>query len=152
VAADRDEGVNPLAAEGRDQFIGAIALDLASIGKRFDPAEGIAAIGGAEDRATDVGDAAPFVAAERNQSGAVVDPVEAAADADATPPVPEGREDHGANDGVEAGGVAAARGDRDAHRAESYSLSFRDASSRGPRTRPGRPGNGDGTSARIRAL
>ena len=60
VAADGDEGVEAAGLEGGHQIVRPVDLHLVAVLVPADAAEGIAAVGGAEDGAAQVGDAADF--------------------------------------------------------------------------------------------
>ena len=79
------------------------------------PAERVAAVGGAEDGAAEVGDAADGGGIQRHDPVVAEQAAEPAPDAVALPAALVRGEHHGPDDGVEPGGVAAAGGDGDAH-------------------------------------
>jgi len=114
IAADGDEGVEPVVVEGGDDLVGPVAGDDGAVGLAFGPLEGVAAVGGAEDGAAEVGDAADALAVEADGRFAGEEAVVAFADAVDLPALVEGGEHDGADDGVEARGVAAAGVDGDA--------------------------------------
>src|SRR5690606_2634942 len=87
-------------------------------------AEGVAAIGGAEDGAAEVGDAAHLVGAERHQTGAVVESVVAAPDADTRPTAIVGGQHDRPDHRVEAGSIPAASRDGYAHKWGNRSMLF----------------------------
>jgi hypothetical protein len=62
-----------------------------------------------------MGDAADFMRAERHELGFTEQTAEAATHAEAFPASVHRREHGCADDGIESGGVAAARGDRNSH-------------------------------------
>src|ERR1043166_3260360 len=134
VAAYRHEGVEMVLVEGVDQVLGAVFLDDPAVAVQGGPVERVAAIGGAEDGAAQVGDAAHLVGPQAFQplAGAAPpalrpgpplpapalpgeEPVIAAMNAQCLPAALGGGEHDGADHGVEAGGVTAAGGDRDSH-------------------------------------
>ena len=106
---------NPLALKRRDQVVGAVHLDVLARRIPHDPAEWIAAVGGAENRAAEVGDAADLVGGEGHDTVVPEQPAEAAANAVGLPAPGMRAEHNGPDDCVEAGGVAAAGGDGDPH-------------------------------------
>ena len=64
VAADDDEGIDSRLAKSLDQLVGAIELDRIAVLIDRRPFEGIATVGGAEDGAAQMGDAANLVGTE----------------------------------------------------------------------------------------
>src|SRR2546428_6302401 len=117
ISADCDEGVDPFGPESGDELVGAVPLDPTAVGELLAPPERIAAVGGPEDGATEVCDAADRVGIERHDAVLVQQPVIAAPDTDALPAAVD-RSEHGpADHGVQPRGVAAAGGDRDSQRA-----------------------------------
>src|SRR5574341_149717 len=123
VAADGDEHVEPVGAERRDELVGTVSLSPGAVGGLFPPAEGVAAVGGAEDSAAEMGDAADFAGAEGDDFVAAEQAVEAAPDAGHLPSPVHGGEDGPADDGVEARRIPAAGGDGDLHRRSSPTIS-----------------------------
>src|ERR1041385_6123691 len=132
IPSDRDQRVEPAVVEGADQVVGAVFFDDAAIRLQRGPVERITAVGGAEDRAAQVGDPAYLVGAEPHEPVARAappalrpgpalplpalpreNPVVAAVDAVGFPPALVRRQDDGTNDRVEPGSVAAAGGDGD---------------------------------------
>jgi len=93
--------------------------------------EGIAAVGGAEDGAAEMGDAPHLGRPEGNDFIVTQQAVEPAPDADALPPAVDRGEHGSSDDGVETRRVAAAGGDRDLHRAPEAACFMR------PTTSPG---------------
>ena len=116
VAADGDQRVDLERPERCDKLVGAVALDRGTTGPGCRPAEGIAAIGGPQDGAAEMGDAAHRVRVERDDTILPEQPAVTASDADAFPAAMERSEDGAADDGIEAGRIAAAGGDGDLQR------------------------------------
>ena len=89
VAADRDERVDVAGGEQLDELVGAIDLDVGAVGLAHREGRRVAPVGGAEDRAAEVDDAAHARAAAARPAVAVAlrehQPVEAVADADDVP-------------------------------------------------------------------
>ena len=115
VAADGDQRVEAAGAERRDQVVGAVHLGRGPSGCGVGPAERIAPVGGAEDGAAEMGDAADVRRGERHDAVVAEQAAVAALDAVALPAALVGGEHHGPDDGVESRGVAAAGGDGDTH-------------------------------------
>ena len=115
VAPDGDQRADAVGAERAHQLLGAVVLDPGAVGQPLAPMERIAAVGGAEDGAAEVGDAADFGRTERDELLLPEEAVVAFADADAFPAAVHGREDGPADDGVEPRRVAAAGRDGDLH-------------------------------------
>ena len=88
-------------------------------GKLARIAERVAAVGRAQNRAAQVGDAADGLARERDDFVFAHQPGESALDPEHVPAAVDRGEHGGADDGIESGRVAAARGDRDSHAARS---------------------------------
>ena len=120
VAADRDQGVDLVLAELCDQFLGTVDLDERTVGLLDRVAGWIAAVGGAEDRAAGVDDAAHIFAGELDDAVAARvllrshQAVEAVTDADDVPAPVAGGERGGADDGVQTRSIAAAGAQGDA--------------------------------------
>ena len=111
VAADHDQRVKLQLVEHLDTALGIIALATAGIdGIR----EGISAVGGAEDRAADPENAGDVPRGQKPRSVRLDESIKAVLDAEHLALAIDGRFDDGADHGVEAGGIAAARHHPDA--------------------------------------
>src|SRR2546426_8454568 len=136
VPPDRDEGVDALSVERRNQLVGPIVLDSRAVGALSPPAKRVAAVGRAEDRAAQVGDAADGVGVEQHDAVLIEQPVVAAPDADAFPAAVDRGEHRPADHGVQPRGVAAAGGDRDSQLAGGAIFSIRRSTSPASAWRP----------------
>ena len=116
VPADGDEGVEAAGLEGGHQIVRPVDLHLVAVLVPADVAEGIAAVGGAEDGAAQVGDAANFGRAQRNDAVEGEQALVASLDAVGPPATMMGGQHDGADDRVEARCVAPTGGDRNPHR------------------------------------
>ena len=99
IAPDGDQRIEPRCMERGDQIVGAVALVLRTGLVAADVAERIAPVGGAENGAADMGDAAHFGGTERHHAVETQEPFEPALDA-VGPPAPmlsgeHDRTDHG---------------------------------------------------------
>ena len=115
VAANGDERVESARAERRDQLVGAVGLPARPIGVGDDVAEWIALVGGAEDGAAEMHDAADVLGSEAHHAVEREQPFVTALDPVYLPAPVMGGEHDGPDDGIESGGVAAAGIDGDTH-------------------------------------
>ena len=118
VSANGDDGVDVVLTDATDDLIGEIHFFPGAVGLRDDTTKRIAAIGGAQDGAAEMGNFADGRAMELHESAVVEafgfeDTVVAFANADDVPAEAAGRVNGSVNDGVEAGGVSAAGVDGD---------------------------------------
>ena len=108
------EGVDAVGREQADELLGAVDLGPRAVGLLHRVGARVAAVGRADDRAALVDDAAHRLARQPDDAALRVQlgrqqAVEAVADADDVPAPVAGRERGGADDGVQARGVTAAR-------------------------------------------
>ena len=119
VATHRHQRINALALEIAQDVIGAVHFFDTAVFLRHRKAERVALVGGAQNGAAQVGNAAHIVAGEGAHPAVRValglqDAVEAVADAHTFPSAQGGGQHRGADHRVESGGVAAAGVDRNA--------------------------------------
>src|SRR5690606_13128762 len=115
IAADRDQRLESARVEGAAQVVGAVVLVFRALFVEADVAKRVAPVGGAEDGAAQVGDAADLVGPELHDALEAQQALEPALDPVGAPPALVRREHHRANHGIEAGGVAPAGGYGYAH-------------------------------------
>src|SRR5262249_32976890 len=108
-------GIEAVFTECVEQLLGAIPLFPCAVASLQPPLERVAAVGRSEDCSAEVGDAAHFVGSERHQLAFAQQAAESPLDPHAFPAAMHRAEHGGANDGVQAGRVAAARGDCEPH-------------------------------------
>ena len=118
VSADGDDGVDVVLTDATDDLVGEVHFFFGAVGLRDDATKRIAAIGGAEDGAAEVGNLADGGAMQLHESAVaealgLEDAVVAFANADDVPAEAAGGVHGSVNDGVEAGGVSAAGVDGD---------------------------------------
>ena len=116
LTADRDQGIESAGLKGRDQIVGPIDLLFVSLGVTTDVSEGIPAIGGAQNGATEMGNATYLRWAKGDNTLKADEALESPLNAVAMPSAVVRRQDDGADDRIQAGGVTASGGDGDAHR------------------------------------
>ena len=119
VATDRDQRVDAALREAVEQLGGPVDLDDGAVGALDREAGGVAPVGGAEDGAAEVDDAAHTIARQRDHATVVVllggeQAVEAVADAHHVPAEVVRREGGRTDHGVEPGRITATGAERNA--------------------------------------
>jgi hypothetical protein len=123
VAAYGDERVESAGLKRGDQIVRAIGLVLPAIRILHDVAEGIAAVRGAENGPAEMGDAADRRGIQRDDAVEAEQSLVPALNTVAPPATAVGGQDHGADDGVQSGGVSTPGRDGDPHRSRRTSSS-----------------------------
>ena len=105
-SADRHEGIDPLVPQPRHDLVAAVDGANRAVGALDRVLEGATAIGGAEDRAAEMGDAANRVTIQVDEAAGRIalgleESVVAVPDSDALPAVVRGADHHRANDGIQ---------------------------------------------------